>query len=526
MMKKKTLTMMTLALLAVMSVTAACSSKSKAQPNVETATGAVDGKKDITIAYNSEPSSMDPHDTNDTVAYSLQKLMLEGLFSFDKDMNVVPVLAESYVANDTATEYTIKLKTGIKFHDGTEFNAEAVKVNLDRLADQTQKLKRNSLFNMVEKTEAVDASTVKITLKTPFGAFINTLAHPAGMIISPKALAEYGKEVSKHPVGTGAYVFKEWTPGTKFVSTKNPSYWGTPAQYDSISFKTVKEDGSRVAMLQTGEADFIYPVPSMQIENLKNDKNVKILENESIIVRYISMNVNKKPFDDVRVRQALNYAIDKNAFSQVVYSGHTSPLNSVIAPNTQFYVEQKSYDYNIEKAKQLLTEAGYANGFTTKIWSNNSSVSSKADEFIQQQLAKIGVTVEVVPMEAATLSEKLYNAPAGSGGEVELYYGGWSPSTGDADWGIRPLLATESAPPASYNTAYYSNPEVDQLIQDGIHTSDPAVRAEAYKKMQEILWNDAPWVFLSVDANMAAAGSNITGINLLPDGSLQVAPEK
>jgi len=526
MMKKKTLTIMTLALLAVMSVTAACSSKSKAQPNVETATGAVDGKKDITIAYNSEPSSMDPHDTNDTVAYSLQKLMLEGLFSFDKDMNVVPVLAESYVANDTATEYTIKLKTGIKFHDGTEFNAEAVKVNLDRLADQTQKLKRNSLFNMVEKTEAVDASTVKITLKTPFGAFINTLAHPAGMIISPKALAEYGKEVSKHPVGTGAYVFKEWTPGTKFVSTKNPSYWGTPAQYDSISFKTVKEDGSRVAMLQTGEADFIYPVPSMQIENLKNDKNVKILENESIIVRYISMNVNKKPFDDVRVRQALNYAIDKNAFSQVVYSGHTSPLNSVIAPNTQFYVEQKSYDYNIEKAKQLLTEAGYANGFTTKIWSNNSSVSSKADEFIQQQLAKIGVTVEVVPMEAATLSEKLYNAPAGSGGEVELYYGGWSPSTGDADWGIRPLLATESAPPASYNTAYYSNPEVDQLIQDGIHTSDPAVRAEAYKKMQEILWNDAPWVFLSVDANMAAAGSNITGINLLPDGSLQVAPEK
>ena len=138
----------------------------------------------------------------------------------------------------------------------------------------------------------------------------------------------------------------------------------------------------------------------------------------------------------------------------------------------------------------------------------------------------MGITVEVVPMEAATLSEKVYNAPAGSGGEVELYYGGWSPSTGDADWGIRPLLATESAPPASYNTAYYSNPEVDQLIQDALHTSDPAARAEAYAKIQEIIWNDAPWVFLSVDDNMAAAGSTITGINLLPDGSLQVAPEK
>lgn len=518
--------MMALALTIVMSAAVGCSPKAPATPNAETPAGTEEGKKDITIVYNSEPSSMDPHDTNDTIAYSLQKLMLEGLFSFDKDMKVIPVLAESYTANDTATEFTIKLKTGIKFHDGTDFNAEAVKVNLDRLADQTQKLKRNSLFSMIEKNEVVDASTIKVTLKNPFGAFINTLAHPAGMIISPKALAEYGKEVSKHPVGTGAYVFKEWTPGTKFMAVKNAEYWGTEPQYNSISFKTVKEDGSRVAMLQTGEADFIYPVPSMQIETLQNDKNVKILKNESIIVRYISMNVNKKPFDDVRVRQALNYALDKNAFSQVVFNGHTTPLNSVIAPNTQFYAEQKAYDYNIEKAKQLLTEAGYPNGFSTKIWSNNSSASVKADEFIQQQLAKVGITVEVVPMEAATLSEKVYNAPAGSGGEVELYYGGWSPSTGDADWGIRPLLATESAPPASYNTAYYSNPEVDQLIQDALHTSDPAARAEAYAKIQEIIWNDAPWVFLSVDDNMAAAGSTITGINLLPDGSLQVAPEK
>lgn len=518
--------MMALALTIVMSAAVGCSPKAPATPNAETPAGTEEGKKDITIVYNSEPSSMDPHDTNDTIAYSLQKLMLEGLFSFDKDMKVIPVLAESYTANDTATEFTIKLKTGIKFHDGTDFNAEAVKVNLDRLADQTQKLKRNSLFSMIEKNEVVDASTIKVTLKTPFGAFINTLAHPAGMIISPKALAEYGKEVSKHPVGTGAYVFKEWTPGTKFMTVKNAEYWGTEPQYNSISFKTVKEDGSRVAMLQTGEADFIYPVPSMQIETLQNDKNVKILKNESIIVRYISMNVNKKPFDDVRVRQALNYALDKNAFSQVVFNGDTTPLNSVIAPNTQFYAEQKAYDYNIEKAKQLLTEAGYPNGFSTKIWSNNSSASVKADEFIQQQLAKVGIMVEVVPMEAATLSEKVYNAPAGSGGEVELYYGGWSPSTGDADWGIRPLLATESAPPASYNTAYYSNPEVDQLIQDALHTSDPAARAEAYAKIQEIIWNDAPWVFLSVDDNMAAAGSTITGINLLPDGSLQVAPEK
>lgn len=515
-MKTKKRSLFALALVVIMSLTVACAPAKQTAKEV---------KKDIVVAGSAEPSTMDPHDTNDTVAYSIQKTMLEGLFGFDKDMKVVPVLAESYTANDSATEFTIKLRKGVKFQDGTDFNAAAAKVNLDRLADQTQKLKRNTLFNMVSKTDIVDDYTIKITLKAPFGAMINTLAHPAGMMISPKALKEYGKEVSKHPVGTGAYTFKEWIPGTKLTVVKNDKYWGTPAQYNSITFKTVKEDGSRVAMLQTGEADFIYPVPTMQVEKLKTDKNVKIQQSPSIIVRYVSMNVNKKPFNDLKVRQALNYAIDKKAFAQVVFNGFADPLKSVIAPNTQFYSEQKQYDYNIEKAKQLLKEAGYPDGFKTTLWSANNSTAVKVDEFIQQQLAKVGVTVSVVPQEQAALSNKLFGTPIDKS-EVELYYGGWSPSTGDADWGIRPLLAQEALPPASYNTAYYVNKESDSFIKAALQTSDSKLRADAYAKAQKMLWDDAPWVFLTTDVNISASRSNISGIAVLPDGSLLVSPVK
>lgn len=521
-MKTKKRSFLALTLVMIMSLATACGSQKQAASKD---TAAKQAKKDIVLAGSSEPTTMDPHDTNDTIAYSVQKMMLEGLFGFDKDMKVVPVLAESYTANNAATEFTIKLRKNVKFQDGTDFNAAAAKANLDRLADQTQKLKRNTLFNMVSKTDVVDDYTIKITLKSPFGAMINTLAHPAGMMISPKALKEYGKDVAKHPVGTGPYKFKEWIPGTKLTVVKNDNYWGTPAQYSSITYKAIKEDGSRVAMLQTGEADFISPVPTTQVEKLKADKNIKVQQSPSIIVRYMSMNVTKKPFNDLKVRQALNYAIDKKAFGQIVFNGFVDPLKSIIAPNTQFYSEQKSYDYDVEKAKSLLKEAGYPDGFKTTLWLGNNSTSIKVGEFIQQQLAKVGVTVSVVPQESATLSNRLFATPKDKS-EVELYYGGWSPSTGDADWGIRPLLAEESLPPASYNTAFYINKESDKYIQAALQTSDPKARADAYAKVQKILWDDAPWAFLSTDVNIYATRSNISGIQVLPDGSYAVSPEK
>ncbi|ASK62327.1 glutathione ABC transporter substrate-binding protein GsiB [Virgibacillus phasianinus] len=482
---------------------------------------------DLTVAVDANFISMDPHDTNDTLSGSAQRTMFQGLFGFGKDMEVVPVLAKDYKVNDDGTVYTFHLKEGITFHDGAPFNAEAVKVNIDRLANPDNHLKRHSLFAMVDSTEAVDEYTVKINLKKPFGAFINNLAHPAGRIISPKALKKYGDEVARNPVGTGPFKFKEWVPGDHLTVAKYDDYWEEDyPKVDKITFEPTPENGSRVAKLQTGAADFIYPVPPEQAKKIDGKNGIEVKAEPSIVVQYLAMNNRKEPFNDVKVRKAINLAINKEAFIKVVKSGFAKPLDSVIAPKTAFYSGQEVYKYNLEKAKQLLKEAGYADGFKTTVWGENNSTSMKGMQFIQQQLAEIGVEVEIVPMETGTMSEKIWSAKPNET-ELEMYYGGWSPSTGDADWGIRPLLGGKEAfPPQSYNTAYYSNDKVNELISKALLTADPKEREKYYAEMQKIIWDDAPWAFLSVDYTISGKKDYLKGVYLLPDGSLSTHDAK
>ncbi|CAM3273780.1 glutathione ABC transporter substrate-binding protein [Filibacter tadaridae] len=481
--------------------------------------------KDVVVAVASNFTGLDPHDTNDTLSNSAEKTMMEGLLGFDKDMKIIPLLAKEYSANDEATEFTFKLRENIKFHDGTPFNAEAVKVNFDRLADPNSGLKRHSLFAIIEKTEVVNDYEVKFTLSEPFGAMINTFAHPAALIISPKALEEHGKEIARNPVGTGPFKFVEWKPGEGLEIVKNEEYWqeGFP-KVDSITFKPVTENGSRIAMLQTGEADFIYPVPTEQVEGIDGKDGIEIESKPSIVVRYMAMNTLKEPFDDKKVRQALNYAVNKDAFIKVVMNDQSSKLDSVIAPDVQYYAQQELYKFDVEKAKELLKEAGVKEGLKANLWGANNSSAIKAMEFLQQQLAQVGIEVEVFPMEAGTLSDKIWSVQEAKDADIELYYGGWSPSTGDADWGIRPLVGGEDAfPPNAYNVSYYNNPKVNQLILDGLQTADDAARAKAYEEAQGIIWEDAPWVFLTAENTIAGKKNYLKGIYLLPDGSLSVS---
>lgn len=486
-------------------------------------------KTDIVFATAVDFITMDPLDANDTLSGSLQRTMMEGLFGFDKDMKVIPLLAESYEANDSATEFTFKLREGIKFTDGTDFNADSAIVNLDRMADQSLGLKRNSLFKMIDKSEKIDDYNIKVYLNEPFGAFINTLAHPAGMMLSPKAIEEYGKDVGNHPIGTGRYIFDSWTPGEKLIIKANPDYWQGPPEFTSVTFKPITENGTRVSMLQSGDADFINPVPSEQVEALKNDPNLTIITKPSIVTRYITMNTAKKPFDDVRVRQALNYAIDKEAYAKVVYNGLATTADSLLGPNVQFYSGQTPYEYNVEKAKALLAEAGYPDGFETTVWSSNTTTNIKATQFIKQQLEAVGVKVKAENMEIGTLDEKVTGYPQGTPGDevgVEMYVIGWSPSTGDADWMIRPLLASESMPPVSYNISYYNNPELDGYVQDALKTAEPEQRKEAYAKAQKLLWEEAPMIFLTVDDSVFGYRNTISGVTILPDGSFSFAEGK
>ncbi|MDU4092982.1 MAG: glutathione ABC transporter substrate-binding protein GsiB, partial [Pantoea sp.] len=431
--------------------------------------------KDAVIAVGSNFTTLDPYDANDTLSQAVAKSFYQGLFGFDKDMKLVNVLAESYHASPDGLTWTIKLRSDVKFQDGTDFNADAVKVNLDRASDENNHLKRYNLFKHIATTEVVDPTTVKITLKQPFSAFINILAHPAAAMISPTALKKYGKEIGFHPVGTGPYQFVTWNQ-TDFVKVKKwEGYWkqGYP-KLDSITWRPIVDNNTRAAMLQTGEANFAFPIPYEQAKRLEKDSKLDLVSTPSIMQRYISFNVTQKPFDNPKVREAINYAINRQALSKVAFAGYATPATGIVPPSIEYAQSYPAIEYNPAKARQLLKEAGFPDGFSTTLWSShNHSTAQKVLQFTQQQLAQVGIKVKVTAMDAGQRAAEVEGKGQKESG-VRMFYTGWSASTGEADWALTPLFATGSWPPAIFNTAFYSNEQVDNDLTDALKTTDAA----------------------------------------------------
>ncbi|XYQ56518.1 glutathione ABC transporter substrate-binding protein GsiB [Pectobacterium carotovorum] len=482
------------------------------------ATSPVWAAKDAVIAVGSTFTSLDPYDANDSLSQTVAKSFYQGLFGFDKEMKLVNVLADSYDASPDGLTYTIKLHSGVKFHDGSAFNAAAVKVNLDRASNPDNRLKRYNLFKMIDKTEAVDDLTVKITLKTPFSAFVNNLAHPAAVMISPAALKQYGKDIGFHPVGTGPYRFVAWNQ-TDFVKVeKFNGYWkaGLP-KLDSITWRPVVDNNTRAALLQTGEAQFAYPIPFEQAKVLEKNDKLALVASPSILHRYISMNVTQKPFDNPKVREALNYAINKEALIKVAFSGYATPAEGPLPSSIDYSVKYHPWPYEPAKARELLKEAGYPDGFTTTLWSShNHSTAQKVLQFTQQQLAQVGVKVQVTAMDAGQRAAEVEGKGVKETG-VRLFYTGWSASTGEADWALSPLFATASWPPAQFNTAFYSNPQVDADLANALKTTDRTEKQKLYKDAQDKIWADAPWIFLATERLVSANSKKLTGFYVMPD---------
>lgn len=478
--------------------------------------------KDIVVAVQSNFTTTDPYDANDTLSQAVAKSFYQGLYGFDKDMKMVPVLATGYTVSKDGLVYTVKLKSGIKFHDGTDFNAEAVKATFDRVTNPDNKLKRYNLYKNIAKTEAVDATTVRFTLKEAFSPFINSLAHPSGVIISPAALLKYGnKGIALNPVGTGPFKFVEWKQTDYMKVEKFDGYWrkGYP-KIDSITWRPVVDNNTRAALMQTNEAHFSFPMSPEAIATLEKKPSLEVTAAPSIIHRYISMNTLQKPFDNPKVRQAINYAINKEALVKVAFSGYAIPAEGVLPKGVQYNVKLGPWPYDPKKARELLKEAGYPNGFESTLWSAyNYSTAQKVIQFVQQQLAQVGIKVQVQALEAGQRVERVESAPDPATAPVRMYYVGWSSSTGEADWALRPLLASESFPPRLFNTAYYKSDVVDNDIAKALVATDAAEKTRLYTEAQKQIWNDAPWAFLVTEQLLSVRARNLSGFYVIPDGS-------
>ncbi len=478
--------------------------------------------KEVTIAVASTFTTMDPYDASDTLSYSAAKSMYEGLFGFDKDMKLHNVLAEGYKVSDDGLVYTVTLKKGIKFHDGTEFQADAVKANFDRVTNKANALRRYTLYYNIAKTEVVDPYTVRFTLHKPFSAFINQLAHASGAMICPSAIQKYpGKELAFHPCGTGPFVLDKYNPSEILHVVKNPNYWqkGLP-KVDGLTFKPVPENSTRVAMLRTGEAHYIFPVPPEQVKILEGEKNLVVTKEPSIIERYVAFNMTKKPFDNLKVRQALNYAVNKQALAKVAFNGLADPTKGIAPKGVEFADEYGAWPYDPKKARELLKEAGYPNGFSATLWSlYNHTTAQKVIQFLQQQFAQVGVKVSVMAMEAGQRTAYLLKKPEES--QLNMVYAGWSSSTGELDWAIRPLLGTDSWAPVASNFGYYSNKTLDDNFRDALLTTDKAKKQAFYSVAQKATWDDCPWIYLVTEQNVSAHVKGLTGFYIQPDAGFE-----
>lgn len=482
--------------------------------------GAAEAKNEITVAVASTFTTMDPWNATDTLSQAVAKSFYEGLFRFDREMNVVPSLAESAESSPDGMQHVVHLRRGVKFHDGTTFTAEAVKANFDRITTPGSTLKRFFLFENVASLKVLDPYTVRFTLKRPNSAFINRLAHPSAVMICPKSLSEKEVSIAFHPCGTGPFVMKNYNPSDVLRVEKNPNYWraGYP-KLDAITWRPVVENSTRVAMALTGEADYAFPLPSEQVKMVKDKGTLRVDVTPSIMLRFVEMNLTKPVFKDVRVRQALNYAVNKEALVKVAFAGYADVAEGIAPLSVDYAVKLGPWPYDPQKAKALLKEAGYPNGFEVELWSGyNHTTASKIIQFLQQQLAQVGIKSNIRALEAGQRTALVESVPTPDKSQHDLYYIGWSSSTGELDYAIRPLLASENVPPVGSNEAYYKSEKVDRLIQEGLATTDRTKKAAIYKEMQEQLWADMPWIPLVTEKNIAASAKNLTGFYIQPDG--------
>jgi glutathione transport system substrate-binding protein len=473
--------------------------------------------KPFGVAMLAEPDNLDVQDTTQNSSASVDKCLYEGLVTLNQDMKIANLLAKDWEVSDDSKEFTFYLQEGVTFHDGEPFNAAAVVAAYDRVLAPESTLRRAGYFNAVlDRVEEVDEFTVKFVAKFPFAAMVATLAHPAGGIPSPKAAEAAGEDFGNQPVGTGPYRFVSWVRGDTITIEANPDYWNPDlaASVPTMIIRGVSEPGAQSIAVQSGDAAFAGPVDAPQAQLLRQVEGMEVTSVPGLTVYWATMNNSMDPFTDVKVRQALNYAIDKEAVLQAASLGEGYVVDSPIAKDTWGYASVGGYAYDVDKAKSLLAEAGMADGFDTTILT--TVIHRDRAVALQGMLSQIGVNAEVMQLEAAAVTEEISKPQEEN--TVQMVMSQWSPSTGDADWALRPIYTKAQWPPAGSTFSFFSDEEVESAIQQGLEISDPVARAEAYADAQARIMDLAPNIFLYAPDYLGALAAGAGGCLTQADG--------
>jgi peptide/nickel transport system substrate-binding protein len=465
--------------------------------------------QEITYASTTDVVGLSPIATNDNASSSVILQVYETLFTRDpKTMDVKPLLAESY-ENPDSTTWVIKLKKGIKFQDGTPFNADAVKYTFDKIRDPKTAAPRASLLKPIDTIEVKDENTVIIKTKNPYGAILAALSHTNASIVSPTA--DKAGKLNQNPVGTGPFKFVEWVQGDHVTLEANTDYWQGAPKLKKAIFKVVPEVNTAVSMLETGKVQFITGLQPELLSRIEAIKNVSIVKKEGTPVVYFSFNMEKEPMKDLKFRQALAYGIDRDAYLKQL-KGLGVKSNSIIGPKVFGYdksAEKLGYNYNLEKAKKMINDNGYK-GTKLKMLVANTPLYVKMAQIVQDQLKQIGVDAQIELLEWGTFLD------VSKKGDFDVTFLSWSNSTADGSELLYPNLHSDNI--NASNTPRYNNPEFNKLVDESRQSVDQEVRKQKLVEANEIAIKDAPMVIMNHGIVTAALDNSVKGFEMDPTG--------
>ena len=496
-------------------------------PGVQNAT-----VKDVVYAQSVQITSLATAGTQPQVypaGYEAAFAIHSGLIRFNKDLGFEPDLAEKWSVSDDGRTWTFNLRNGVKFHDGSPFNADAVVAYFTKMIDNTYNLSAYSLWSAIQSTTKADENTVTVVTSKPYGAMLNTLAHGSGLIPSAALTAQGPAAAALNPIGTGAYKVTTFEPGSKLVVKANPDYYGTMPVYDSITYTYVGDSAGRMAALQAGQANIVDAVPVEQVKALSTAKGVKIINIPGLQCFGIGLNQTNPILQDSDVRQALNLAVDVESIIAALFRGYATALTSPLAPKTNGYSKCGPNAYDLAKAKTLLKKAGLVEGKDGMFTKNGVPVSFRlrtpdgmypndtlVAQAIQEQLKKAGIAVVIQKVDKATFWDGIKVAKAAVDFDMALF--GFNPSHGSGALQLD-IMYTSNANTGKvpgWNFNWYSNSKVDGLLAKALQTVVPADQNKVLAEAGQQIWDDAPYIWLYVRNNISAYDAKAATPLVLP----------
>lgn len=453
---------------------------------------------------------LDPHTTGSVSAWLVLENIYERLLMVDANLELQPRLAKEYTISEDGLQYDFYLQEGVKFHNGRELTADDVKASFERIRDPDVPAVAKGSLSVLESIDVVDDYHVRLTLKQPLASILYVLARLETAILPIEEVERQGGKLTE-PVGTGPFAFEEHVKDQRLVLVRNPDYWQEGLPYlDRVEYIPVPDDNVRLVNLMTGELDVIQNVPPADAPSVEQHPNIDLVTEIGTFWPHVSMNTQTEPFDDVRVRQAVHLAIDQEEVLELGNWGRGIVSQSPIPPTSPFHAEVEGWDHDPERAKELLAEAGYPDGFETTMRAVRGSNVDLA-EIIQAQLAEVGITVNIQVDEQPTWFAEVFNNRDYEMSVIAHV------SKIDPDLSLYDILYTDEAK----NYTRYSNKQLDELLDTGRSTTDPAKRQEIYNEAQELVVAESGYVVLFLQELLFGVGGQVEGFNLLPTGDIR-----